>query len=1109
VRACRDLLRRSFEAANRIGDLTFGAYACYNLNSDLLFAGEPLPDAEREAEHGLKFAAKARFGLVTDFITTQLALIRMLRGLTPKFGCFDDGQFSELRIEDHLSNPALAVAACLYWIRKLQARYVAGDYATAFDAASKAQPLLWTSSSLFEEAEYHFYGALARAAYCDSAAAGEREQLLDALARHHKQLQVWAENCPENFENRTALLGAEIARLEGRELDAMRLYEQAIRSAQANGFVHNEGLANELASRFYAARGLEKMARVYLQDARYCYIRWGADGKVRQLEEMHPHLRTENAAPGPTNTIATSVEHLDLATVIKVSQAISGEIALEKLTDTLLRTAVAHAGAARGLLILARGDGLRIQAEAITNSSSVSIRLQDVPISNAELPETVLRYATHTRENIILEDASGRGPFSDDDYIRRTRARSILCLPLVRRGKLIALLYLENNLAVGVFTPSRLAVLTVIASQAAISLQNGELYRELRQNEAYLAEAQKLSQTGSFGWHVSSGEIYWSEETFRIFDYDPASQSTFQRVFERIHPEDRIFVRQILDSAVQEVKNFDFEHRLMMSDGSVKYVRVVGRPSAKGESDALEFVGAVTDITNRKRAEEALRRSERELRHVIETIPTMAWTALPDGTNEFANQSWLDYTGISLKDTSGTGWKAVFHPADIAAHVDKWRESVGKGSVFENEARIRRIRDGEYRWFLIRGIPLRDDSGNILKWYGISTDIDDHKRAEEALRKSEERWRSVFENSAIGVVLADMNGRFLVANHAYQTMVGYTDEELRALSFLDVTHEDHHEANWALINELVEGRRRQFQIEKKYRRKDGSLIWVSNNVSLVPGTERLPRFFMVLSEDITDRKRAEEERERLRQLEAELAHMNRVSTMGELAASLAHEIKQPLSGVVVNANACLRWLADDSPNLVEARENARRIARDGKRAGDITSRIQALAEKTATAMAPLDINEAIQEVIMLAQPEVARNNVTLQAKFADGLSPVLGDRVQLQQVVLNLVMNAVEAMSTVGDRPRELAIRTQNDEADLVRITVKDSGTGLDPQAMERIFDAFYTTKSGGMGMGLSICRSIVRNHGGRLWAVANDGPGTTFQFTVPKYDIAARNSVA
>ena len=263
------------------------------------------------------------FGLVIDFITTQLGLIRTLRDLTPTFGCFDDEEFDEARIERRFSgNPDLAFGECFYWIRKLQARFFAGDYASALDASSRAQRLLWTSVSQLETAEYHFYGALSQAASCDSAAAGERQLHLDAVAAHHKQLQVWAANCPDNFENRAALVDAEIARIEGRELDAERLYEQAIRSARANGFIHNEALANELASRFYAARGFEKTARVYLQDARYGYLRWGADGKVRQLDRLHPSLAAQEGHP-PAAIIGSPVQQLDIASVVKAYQALS------------------------------------------------------------------------------------------------------------------------------------------------------------------------------------------------------------------------------------------------------------------------------------------------------------------------------------------------------------------------------------------------------------------------------------------------------------------------------------------------------------------------------------------------------------------------------------------------------------------------------------------------------------------------------------------------------------------------------------------------------------------------------------------------------------------
>src|SRR5882672_551831 len=294
VRAGRDFLRRALQAANKMGDLNCAAYSGGHLVTNLLAAGDPLVDVQRETENALAFAQKTRFGFVIDITATQLGLIRTLRGLTPKFGSFDDGQFDELGIERRFARSPHLAHASRYWIRKLQARFFAGEYAAAVEASSRAQSLLWTVVSHFETAEYDFYGALSRAASCDSARAAERQPHMEALSAHHKQLQVWAANCPDNFENRAALVGAEIARIEGQELDAERLYEQAIRSACANGFIHIEALANELASRFYAARGFEKIARLYLQDACYGYLCWGADGKVRQLEQApsrHPTAR--------------------------------------------------------------------------------------------------------------------------------------------------------------------------------------------------------------------------------------------------------------------------------------------------------------------------------------------------------------------------------------------------------------------------------------------------------------------------------------------------------------------------------------------------------------------------------------------------------------------------------------------------------------------------------------------------------------------------------------------------------------------------------------------------------------------------------------------------
>src|SRR5882762_5127252 len=310
-----------------------------------------------------------------------------------------------------------------------------------------------------------------------------------------------------------------------------------------------------------------------------------------------------------------------------------------------------------------------------------------------------------------------------------------------------------------------------------------------------------------------------------------------------------------------------------------------------------------------------------DIRLVVDTIPTLAWSAGPDGSADFVNQRWLDYTGLSAKQALGSGWQVAIHPDDLPRILETLQEALNSVKAFEVEGRFRRF-DGEFRWFLFRGSPLRDRSGKVAKWYGTNTDHEERKRAEDALLKSEERWRSVFENSAIGVALSDLNGRFLATNHVYQTIVGYTEEELRALCFLDVTHEDYREANWALITELLEGKRRQFQIEKKYRRKDGSLIWVSNNVSLVPGTERVSRFIMTLSEGITQRKLAEEA---LQRSEGYLAEAQKLNHTGSWAAQVSQKGKAYWSNVYWSKEMYRIFGLDPDPTPPSPMEADRRL----------------------------------------------------------------------------------------------------------------------------------------------------------------------------------------
>ncbi|MGJ5814571.1 sigma 54-interacting transcriptional regulator [Paludibaculum fermentans] len=620
-RMARELIRNGFDAAKTIGDVTWAAYSWHNLIGNLIATGEPLADVQREAEQGLEFVRKTGFGLVIDNISTQLALIHTLRGSTAPFGCFHEADFDEQQVERRLSSdPGSAFAACWYWVRKLQARFFAGDYPAAVDAASQAQALLWTSERFLEEAEACFYTALSHAAACDAAHPVEYRQHVEALAGCHKQLLAWAEHCPDNFENRVAVVGAEIARLEGRVLEAEQLYEQAIRSAHSNGFVNNEAIAYEAAARFYAGRGLKKFADAYLLEARYCYQRWGADGKVAQLDHLYPQLKQESPIPAATGTILAPTDLLDLATVIKVSRAVSGEVVLEKLVDSLMRAAIEHAGAERGLLILPRGDHLLIEAEAHTGGDDIRVDQRETSVSAAVLPESVVRYAMRAREDVILDDAAAENPFSGDAYIPASRVRSMLCLPLINQAKIAGVLYLENKLAVGAFTADRIKVLKLLASQAAISLQNAHLYRELDQAQTYLSEAQRLSQTGSVGWIPASNELIWSNETYRIFQYDPAITPTAELVLARVHPEDRALVQEMIDRASRTGADWNIDHRLLMPDGAVKHIHVVAHAIREDSTDEVRFVGAIMDVTAARQSQQALEQAFLEIKKLKDQL---------------------------------------------------------------------------------------------------------------------------------------------------------------------------------------------------------------------------------------------------------------------------------------------------------------------------------------------------------------------------------------------------------------------------------------------------------------------------------------------------------
>src|SRR5882762_5360592 len=652
-------------------------------------------------------------------------------------------------------------------------------------------------------------------------------------------------------------------------------------------------------------------------------------------------------------------------------------------------------------------------------------------------------------------------------------------------------------------------LLRSVALQNATSILVARQRAE-RRSEAYLAEAQRLSHTGSFGWRLSTDEIIWSEETFRIFEYDRTTIPTMELVLQRAHPEDAVLVKQTIERASQAGRDFDHEYRLVMPDSSIKYVHIVAH-ALSDESGGIEFVGAVTDTTERKWAEEALRRSESYLAEAQRFTHTGSWAWRVAGRDALhLSEEWYRIYGFDPEEGM-PAWEERLHrvhPEDRAKWQGAIDRAIGAKSDYEVEFRIL-LPGGTVKYIHTVGHPVLNAYGDLMGFVGSATDITERKRADEeregllareqaALAESvaaQQRFLNLV-NSVEGIVWeADVPSfQFLFISKQAERVLGYPVERWLSEPTFWKDHVHPEDREWALqFCQNATAEKRDYQFEYRMIAADGRVVWLRDLVTVVMEGDRVTRV-RGLMVDLTNRKQAEEA---LRQAQADLAHVNRVTTMGELTASLAHEVKQPIAAAVTNANTPLRWLAANPPNLEEARAAATRIVKDGKRAGEIVSRIRLLFKKGTPQHDLVDVNEVIGEMIVLLRGETTRYSISVRTELAADLPQVRGDRVQLQQVMMNLIMNGIDAMKD-ADGTRELAIKSQRTENEQLLVSVSDSGVGLPPQQAEQIFNAFFTTKPQGTGMGLRISRSIIESHSGRLWATDNFPRGASFHFTLP-----------
>ena len=836
--------REAFVAGSDSGDVLA---ACGSANAVVLtrFArGDHLDDVCQEAERAISYTSRSGYRDVGQVLSIEQRALLHLQGRTLSFETLDGDDFKETEFEEFLASSRNGLMSFCSWVSKGQSCYMAGRLDEASYAFEKAAPLYWVCPGHIQHFNYQMFSALTLSALLSRGLT--RPEGKSRLRTLHEQLNRWAAACPSTFEGKAALLGAEIARIEGNTREAITLYEQAIRAAKNNGFINDEALSHELAARFHFDNGFNTSGDAHLRRSYDCYQRWGAHGKVRQLESAYPSLRGNNKFASLNSTNNRQISDVDVFAVLKATQAVSREIVIDDLVRTLLTITVETGGADRGLLILVRDDEPHIVAEATTADREIAITLRTRVASASELPESLLHYVMRTREALIVEDATLSPLFSSDVYVRVNQSKSLLCVPIVKQGAVSGVLYLENGLTAHAFTSQSLSLLEVLAAQAAISLENTRLYSDLQ----------------------------------------------------------------------------------------------------------------------------------------------------------------------------------------------------------ERESKVRRLVD----------------------------------------------------SNIIGIFIWENDGQIIDANDAFLSIVEYSRDDLasRRLSLKDLTPEEwSHISDRRMADLKATGTAQPY--EKEYMRKDGSRVPVLVGAArFEEGRDEGVGFVL----DLTSSKRAEEaareSEQRYLEIQMQLAHANRVATIGELPSSIAHEINQPLSGVITNAETALLWLQAEMPNVAQAQAALTRIVRDGRRINDVIGRIRAMIKKAPSLKDKVDINEAILEVTGLTHGEAVKNGVLIHTQLGAELPVIEGDRVQLQQVILNLTMNAIEAMSAVDGEPKEVLISTANFDSDVVIIGVRDSGTGLDPANTENIFKAFYTTKTNGLGMGLSICRSIVEAHGGKLWASSGTPRGAVFQFTLP-----------
>ena len=973
-----------------------------------------------------------------------------MKGLTRKPSSFSDDNYDEEAHIQKIKESGAIRPIFWYYKIKLQTLYLFENYDEGLKIALESDELTEGGASFGSVTvpEHYFYYSLTLTALYPAATVEEKERYWETLTRNQAKMKTWADNCPENFLHKCRLVAAEMARLEGKDQEAMALYEEAVKSARENEYTQNEALANELAAKFYLAKGLDTVARAYLMEARYGYIRWGATAKVKALDEKYPHLLTQASLASqdtafrerPTLTLTTSStagigseSALDMATVMKASQSLSGEIVLDRLLEKLMRIVVENAGAQKGFLIFVDKEGrLVIEAAGWMDSDEIAV-LQSMPVETSEnLSTAIINYVARTDENVVLNDATHEGLFTTDSYITANQPQSILCTPLINQGKRIGILYLENNLTPGAFTPERLEVLQFLSMQAAISIENARLYADLAQNERKYRTLFEDSRDTIFITTPGGRIVDANQATLDLFGYtrdelmqkhalefysNPADRLKFQRVIER-------------EGAVR-----DFELKLLKKDGREIDCLLTATARRDNDGAVLAYQCLLRDITGRKRADEALRESESRFRTLVEHAPE-AIVVLDIDTGRFveANDNAVHLYGLERQMLYSVGAAEMSppmqpdgRPSGEAAHENIQQALEGKAPIFEW---VHRNAVGNDIPCEVRLVRLPAAGRNLVRASVI--DITERKRAER--------------------VLADYSR--------------------------------------TLENEVME------KTQELTARND----------------------------------ELQETLQKLKDAQNQLILSEKMASLGALTAGIAHEIKNPLNFVNNFAELSteltqelLEEIQDQKERLdaetletleeilTDLQQNAAKINEHGKRADGIVEGMLTHSRGKSGERQPTDINALLDEYVKLGYHGMRAKdtsfNITIETDYDASVGPMEVVPQNLSRAFLNVINNGCYAahqkkkVDMVEDFTPALWVRTKN-LGDGVQIRIRDNGPGIPKEALDKIFNPFFTTKPTGEGTGLGLSISyeiVVEEHKGEMQVETEVGSYTEFIITLPK----------